>query len=251
MNRQNVDTDKLRIQDLAIASRILVNEGVLDGFGHVSVRSNSNPDRIFMPRAMPPGLVSERDIVELDLQGRSIDPHSPRTNGERFIHTEIYKARPDVQSIAHSHTLSVLPFSLVPSAPMRPVVNLAGFLADPVPVFETRSLVDRLPAILGKMQLTTPELGRALAEVLGAECVVLLRGHGAVVTGMSVRWMAYRSVYMDLNARAQAQAMQLGTGVVAMDAHELAMHAAEVFDVDRPWEYWRARLPELRLQASN
>lgn len=249
MRHQEAESDGGRLDDLVLASRILVNEGVLDGFGHVSVRSASNPNRMFMPRAMPPGLVTAEDIVELDLDGNPVDPNAPRTNGERYIHSEIYKARPDVQSIVHAHTLSVLPFSLLPSVPMRPVVNLAGFLADPVPVFEPRKLLDRLPKARGKLQVNTPELGRELAGVLGAECVVLLRGHGNVVVGGSVRWMTYRAVYTDLNARAQRETMQMGTDLVVMDQDELEMHAIEVFDVNRPWDYWRSRLPALRTSS--
>src|SRR4051812_15710399 len=133
------DSDGQRIADLALASRILVNEGVLDSFGHVTVRSLRNPAHYFMPRAMPPGLVTANDIVELDADSVTVDPQAPRTNGERFIHGEIYRVRPDVQAVVHSHSPAVIPFSIVPGRPLRPVLHMAGFLPEKVSVFDHRS----------------------------------------------------------------------------------------------------------------
>src|SRR5712691_2550234 len=122
------DSDEQRIADLVLASRILVQEGVLDSFGHVTVRSLKNPNHYFMPRAMPPGLVTAKDIVELDINSAPIDPNAPRTNGERFIHGEICRVRPDVAAVVHSHSPAVIPFSIAPNRPLRPVLHLAGFL---------------------------------------------------------------------------------------------------------------------------
>ncbi len=117
------DSDEQRIADLVVASLILVQEGVLDSFGHVTVRSLKNSNRYFMPRAMPPALVTTNDIVELDLDSVPIDSNAPRTNGERFIHGEIYRVRPDVQAIVHSHSPAVIPFSISPDRPLRPVLH--------------------------------------------------------------------------------------------------------------------------------
>jgi HCOMODA/2-hydroxy-3-carboxy-muconic semialdehyde decarboxylase len=110
-----------------MASRILVQEGVLDSFGHVTVRSLKNPSHYFMPRAMPPALVTVKDIVELDQNSVPIDPNAPRTNGERFIHGEIYRVRPNVQAVVHSHSPAVIPFSVSPDRPLRPVLHMADF----------------------------------------------------------------------------------------------------------------------------
>jgi HCOMODA/2-hydroxy-3-carboxy-muconic semialdehyde decarboxylase len=134
------DSDEQRIADLVVASRILVQEGVVDSFGHVTVRSLNDPNHYFMPRAMPPALATTKDIVELNLDSVPIDANAPRTNGERFIHGEIYRVRPDVQAIVHSHSPAVIPFSISPDHPLRPVLHMAGFLPARVPVFDHRDL---------------------------------------------------------------------------------------------------------------
>src|SRR5882762_57135 len=131
------DSNEARIEDLITASHILANEGVLDSFGHITVRSATDPGHFFMPRAMPPALVSRADIVELDLDCKPLTPNAPRLNGERYIHCEIYKARPDVQSVIHTHDLAVIPFGLT-RTPLRPVVAQAGFLPKETPLFEVR-----------------------------------------------------------------------------------------------------------------
>src|SRR5499427_291121 len=135
------DSDEQRIADLVVASRILVQEGVLDSFGHVTVRSLNNPNHYFMPR---------EDIVELDLDSVPIDAHAPRTNGERFIHGEIYRVRPDVGAIVHSHSPAVIPFSISPDRPLRPVLHMAGFLPARVPVLDHRDLSKDDPTLRGK-----------------------------------------------------------------------------------------------------
>src|SRR6266851_7283505 len=134
---QGSDTNEARIEDLITASHMLANEGILDSFGHVTVRSASDPGHFFMPRAMPPALVSRADIVELDLDCKPLMPNAPRLNGERYIHCEIYKARADVQSVIHTHDLAVIPFGLT-GTPLRPVLAQAGFLPPEVPLFEVR-----------------------------------------------------------------------------------------------------------------
>ena len=241
------DTDAQRIADLVTASRILANEGVLDSFGHVTVRSASNPQRYFMPRAMAPGTVTEADIVTLDLDSKPVDPGAPRTNGERFIHGEIYKLRPDVQAVVHSHSTAVLPFSLSPNRPFRPVIHMAGFMpAAGVPVFDYRTVTAADPSLRGKMMINTPVLGAGLARTLGKESLALIRGHGNAVTGASVKWAVFRAIYAQVNARVLMEALQIGGEVVYLDADELKMHPIEVFDVERPWLNFKARLPQAR-----
>ena len=131
------DSNEARIEDLITASRILANEGILDSFGHATVRSATDPGHFFMPRAMPPALVTRADIVELDLDCKPVTPNAPRLNGERYIHCEMYKARGDVQSVVHTHDLAVIPFGLT-NTPLRPVVAQAGFLPKETPLFEVR-----------------------------------------------------------------------------------------------------------------
>jgi HCOMODA/2-hydroxy-3-carboxy-muconic semialdehyde decarboxylase len=241
---RKADSDEQRIADLVLASRILVNEGVLDSFGHVTVRSASDPNVYFMPRAMPPGLVTAADIVKLTLDSVPVDANAPRTNGERFIHGEIYKVRPDVQAVVHSHVQSVIPFSITPSHPLRPVLHTAAFLPAQVPVFDPRTYAKDNRTAIGKLQINTAPLGVALAQMLGNGSVVLLRGHGDAVVGSSLQWAVYRAVYTDLNARAELAAAQLGSDTIYVNDDELKMHAVEVFDVQRPWDNFVSRLPK-------
>src|SRR5580693_6428722 len=134
----SADPDEARIDDVITASHILANEGILDSFGHVSARSAKNPDHFFMPRAMPPALVSRADIVEVGLDCKPVDPNAPRLNGERYIHCQVYKARSDVQSVIHTHDLAVIPFGVAGIA-LKPVVVQAGFLPPKTPLFESRA----------------------------------------------------------------------------------------------------------------
>jgi ribulose-5-phosphate 4-epimerase/fuculose-1-phosphate aldolase len=238
------DTNEARIEDLITASHILANEGILDSFGHTTVRSVTDPTHFFMPRAMPPALVARADIVELDLDCKPVTPNAPRLNGERYIHCEIYKARPDVQSVIHSHDLAVIPFGLT-GTPLRPVVAQAGFLPKETPLFEVRDAYGPSAAERGVLVLNSA-LGKALATKLGNNPVVLMRGHGETVVGRSVKEATVRALYTNIDARAQAAATPMGT-IVALDDAELATNARENFDADRPWENYRQRM--LKAQA--
>lgn len=236
------DSDAQRIEDLVLASRVLFNEGVLDSFGHVSVRSLKNPKHFFMPRAMPPALVTAKDIIELDADADPIVANSPRPNGEKFIHSEIYKVRPDVKAIVHSHAPGVIPFSLTPARPLRPVIHTAGFLPERVSVFDHRSVSKDDPSQRGKLLVNNAKLGAALAQTLAADSVVLIRGHGNVVVGESLPWAVLRAVYTQVNARTLLEALSLGQDVTYLDDDEIKYHRKELFP-DRPWANFIARLP--------
>jgi HCOMODA/2-hydroxy-3-carboxy-muconic semialdehyde decarboxylase len=236
------DTDETRIADLITAYRICVNEGVLDSFGHISVRSVTNPDHFYMPRASAPALITRADIVELDMNANSVLPNAPRTNGERFIHSEIYKARPDVQSVIHAHTMAVIPFSIA-GTPLRPVVAQAGFLPLETPVFDSREAYGEDAKERG-MLVRSAALGAVLAQKLGHSPVVLMRGHGMTVVADSVKRAAVQAVYTQIDAQVQLAAMQLNKTIISMDAKELAFNRIENFDVDRPWENFKHRLPK-------
>jgi HCOMODA/2-hydroxy-3-carboxy-muconic semialdehyde decarboxylase len=234
------DPDEARIADVVTASHILTNEGILDSFGHVSARSAKNPDHFFMPRAMPPALVSRADIVEVGLDCKPIDPNAPRLNGERYIHCQVYRARPDVQSVIHTHDLAVIPFGLA-KIPLKPVVAQAGFLPPETPLFEVRdaNASDQKRGML----VLDAHLGDALARTLGANPVVLMRGHGETVVGRSVREATVRALYTHIDAQAQSAALALSPNITALNDAELATNAAENFDADRPWQNYRQRLP--------
>ena len=239
------DTNEARIEDLVTASHILANEGILDSFGHATVRSVADPTHFFMPRAMPPALVSRADIVELDLDCKPVTPNAPRLNGERYIHCEVYKARPDVQSVIHSHDMAVLPFGLT-GTPLRPVLAQAGFLPKETPLFEVRDAYGPTAAERGVLVLNSA-LGKALAAKLGNNPVVLMRGHGETVVGRSVKETAVRTIYTNLDARAQMAAMALSSKFVVLDDAEIAAFEKEERP-DRPWENYKQRL--LKAQES-
>jgi ribulose-5-phosphate 4-epimerase/fuculose-1-phosphate aldolase len=234
------DPDEARIEDIITASHILANEGILDSFGHVGARSVKNPDHFFMPRAMPPALVSRADIVEVGLDCKPVAPDAPRLNGERYIHCEVYKARNDVQSVIHTHDLAVIPFGLAGIA-LKPVVAQAGFLPPETPLFEVRD-ANKNQEKRG-MLVINDVLGDALAAKLGANPVVLMRGHGETVVGRSVREATVRTLYTHIDAQAQSAALALNPNITAMDAAELAFNSTENFDADRPWQNYKQRLP--------
>jgi HCOMODA/2-hydroxy-3-carboxy-muconic semialdehyde decarboxylase len=230
------DPDAERKADLVTAYRILVNENILDSFGHVSVRSARDPNIFLMSRAMPPSLVSQDDILALRVaDSQPIDPKGRRVNGERYIHGEIYKARPDVMSVIHSHSQSVIPLSLT-AIRLRPVVAQAGFLPPETPTFEIR---EARPQGDRGMQVTDSARGAALARVLSSYPAALMRGHGEVVVGSSIKQAVVYAAYVDINARMQMQALMLSRDIVTMNEPEL--FGPEEFDINRPWEHLKQK----------
>jgi len=234
--QQPADPDDAVKDQLVQAYRILVHEGVLDGFGHVSARSVKDPGIFYMPRAMPPSLVTKEDILALRVSdSQPIDAQGRKVNGERYIHGEIYKARPDVMAVIHSHSQSVIPLSLTP-IPLKPVIVQAGFLPLESPTFEIRD-------VRGKeargMQVTNEKRGAALAKELGNGPVILMRGHGDTVVGHSIKQAVVFAVYIDTDARMQTQAMLLSHHIVTLNQAEL--FGENEFDINRPWEYMLAK----------
>ena len=226
-------TRQALFDDLVVANRILANEGVVDGYGHVSVRNPANANRYFLARAGAPALVTAADIVEYDL-----DSHPASGSGagymERFIHGEIYKARPDVTAVVHCHCLDVIPFAAA-NVPLRPMYHMAYFVGEGVPVFDIRTA-----AGITDMLVSTPALGHALARTLGRRSAALMRGHGAVVVADSLHVVVAKAYYLNVNARLQAQAMQLRASVTYLDPEE-AKKAVQTYE--RSWEFWKSRLP--------
>ena len=228
------DTDESRLADLVQANRILANEGVLDGFGHISTRSVANPDHFFMARSRAPGLVTRDDIMEFDARSQPVDQRGRTMYGERFIHGEILAARPDVTSVVHSHSPEILPFT-VTKAPFQALIHMAAFLGStPAPVFDLRDVV----GADNRMLITENATGAALARVLGARSVVLMRGHGMAVVAPTIKLAVLRSIYTQLNARIEAAALPLGSPKF-LNAEE----AKRTDPTDRPWEAWAARAP--------
>jgi len=225
--------DPKLIEDLVAANRILADQGVLDGYGHVSVRHDRSPDRYLMSRSLAPELVTAADILEYDLDSNPVDARGRTTYLERFVHGEIYRARPDVKAVVHHHSPSVIPFG-VTAVPLRPIYHMSAFLGEGVPVFEIRKAGGQTDLLI-----RNGPLGRALAQTLGAKSTALLRGHGAVVVGPTIVHAVARSVYMETNARLQAQAIALGQ-VTYLDPEEARKAEASVSETyGRPWELWK------------
>lgn len=224
------------IDDLVIANHILVNQGVLDGFGHISVRHDREPGRFLIARSMAPGLVTADDIVSCDLDGQVHDARGRKTYVERFIHSEIYRARPDVMAVIHSHSPAVIPFG-VTGARLRPICHMSGFLGAQTPVFEIRHAAGESSDLLIRNQA----LGKALADSLGTSAVALMRGHGNVVVGFSIQQVVFRAIYTESNARLQSEAMRLGE--VNFLTPEEAKATSDMNDehLDRPWQVWKKR----------
>lgn len=220
------------LEDLVIANHILARRGVVDGFGHVSMRHEHHPDRFIIARSMAPGLVTIGDLLELDLDGDPLAPDAPRVYLERFIHSEIYRRRPDVMAVVHHHSPSVIPFG-VTGVTLRPIYHMSGFLAAGVPVFDIRC-----DAGDTDMLIRTPALGCAHADCLGAGAATLMRGHGATVVGNSLRQVVYRAVYMEMNARLQSDAMRLGPVTYLTEGEARLAAATNDGQLQRPWELW-------------
>lgn len=230
--------DAALIADLVAANRILYNEGVVDGFGHISARHDKERAHFLLARSMAPGLVTADDIMEFDGDGEAVDPQGRTPYLERFIHSEIYKTRPEVQSVVHSHSPSVIPFGVV-ARRLQPIYHMSSFLGAGVPVFEIREAGG--PAT--DMLIRNPALGAALARALGPCTVALLRGHGNVVVGGSIREAVFRAVYTEVNARLAAEALRLGDGQVEFlnEGEAAAATATNQRQIGRAWDLWKAK----------
>jgi ribulose-5-phosphate 4-epimerase/fuculose-1-phosphate aldolase len=230
-------TDAALVENLVAAYRILAQQGVLDGFGHVSMRHDRAPNRFIMSRSLAPELVSAADLIEFDLDGNAVDAKGRALYSERYIHGEIYKARPDVRAVVHNHAPSLIPFG-VTTVPLRPMYHMASFIGNGVPVFDIRKTSG-----MTDMLVSDSKKGQALASVLADKSAVLMRGHGVAVVGSTIQIAVGRSVYLELNARIQAQALALGGNITYLDPQEAQkmMESGENRGYERPWELWKAK----------
>jgi ribulose-5-phosphate 4-epimerase/fuculose-1-phosphate aldolase len=225
------------LEDLVAANRILADQGVLDGFGHVSIRHPQDSNRYLLARNIAPELVTSADILEYDLDSNPIDAKGRRSFLERFIHGEVYKARPDVRAVIHSHSPSVVPFG-ISTHDLKPVFHMSGFLAAGVPNWDIREAAGGA----SNMLVTSIDLGRALAAKLDDSPVALMRGHGNVVVGPDLKIGVYRAVYTELNARLQLQAQGLGGALNYLTPQEGKMADQTIMtQIERPWQLWRRK----------
>jgi ribulose-5-phosphate 4-epimerase/fuculose-1-phosphate aldolase len=234
------ELDKDLVLDLVCANRTLARVGVLDAFGHVSVRDPRDPHRYLISRSIAPESVRAADILKLDLDSQPVDPKDEGTllYRERFIHGEIYKARPDVNAVVHSHSPTVVPFT-VTRAKLKPLLHNAGFLGLGAPLFEIRKSAGRGTDLM----ILTPELGKDLARKLGKDAaVVLMRGHGDSVVGPSLANAVFRAYYTEINARQQLAAIAIG-GPINFMTHDEAVTSNDAMlrASARPWALWRSQ----------
>lgn len=225
------------IDDLVDANHILYHHGVVDGYGHASFRSPSSPDRFFMAAAVSPGRVSAGDIIELDLDGEQVANGGRPVYSERFIHSEVYRVRPDVQAVVHSHSPAVIPFGVTDVA-LAPIIHNAPFLHTGVPVFDTAHVSEAKSPLVN-----SAPVGKALAATLGEHAVVLMRGHGDTVVGPDLRETVARAIYTEVNARLLLQTLSLGRPIAYLksaEAQEMmrAMNVGPGHGVDRVWKMW-------------
>ena len=228
-----ISASRALIEDLVAASRILARHEVLDAYGHVSARSDKNPEQFIMSRSLAPALVTAKDLMEHDAES---EPVKDKRKGflERYIHGEIYRARPEVMAVVHSHSPSVIPFGVTRSK-LRPVDHMGSFLWSGTPVFDIRKVREE-----NDLLIRDRPLGKALAGTLAGCNCVLMRGHGMTVIGDSVPEAVFRAIYTEMNARLQLQATQLeGPIEFLSDEEGRRSTASNRGTLERPWELWK------------
>ena len=224
------------LEELVTANRVLANEGIVDSFGHVSARHPDNPKHYLLSRARAPERIERDDIVEYTLEGEAIDKNAAAPYMERFIHGAIYEARPDVHAVVHNHSPSVIPFG-VTTKKLKPFLHMCAHIGHEVPTWDSRDKFGDTTLLVSDMAM-----GRDLARLLGAHPTTLMRGHGATVVGRSVRHAVFVSVYLEVGAKLQMQAMALGE-IKFLSAGEIDQIVARLNDytLNRAWENWARR----------
>jgi HCOMODA/2-hydroxy-3-carboxy-muconic semialdehyde decarboxylase len=227
------DLDAAAAMDLVAANHILAHNGVLDSFGHVSIRDPRNPNQYLQMQAIAPRDASVSDLITFDLDSNAINARGRPIYRERFIHGQIYKMRPDVNAVVHSHSPTVIPFS-VTEKPLRAIFHNGHFLGQGAPVWEIRDHAGEQ----NNMLVLSNKLGKSLAEKLGNGSVVLMRGHGNAVAGPDLKTAVFRAIYTEVNAKLQMQAAMLGGPINFLNEYE----QQKAQNVDRPWDTWRKQV---------
>ena len=234
------DLDRLK-EDLVTANRILAHHHVVDSFGHVSVRHPDNPNHFLLSRARAPNCVEVEDIMEFTHTGEVVGGHAGKPYSERFIHGSVYEARPDVMSVVHNHSPNVVPFTVQTRRRLKPIMHMCGPIGTDIPTWD---ISHKFGAT--NLLVTSVDMGRDLAETLGNRRVALMRGHGCVVTGPTLRDVVFLSIYNEINAEMLTKAYQLGDAdVQTLSDEEVAISARgrAGFTIERGWENW-CRLTE-------
>ena len=224
------------IEELVTANRILANENIVDSFGHISVRHPERKDRYLLSRARAPERIEAADIMEFTLEGDPVDAKDRRPYLERFIHGAIYEARPDVVSVVHNHSPSTIPFGIT-GKKMKPLLHMCASIGHEVPLWDSHDKFGNTALLVSDMKM-----GRDLAKRVAKGRTALMRGHGAVVAGFSIRHAVYVSIYLELNAKLQMQAMQMGKIKFLYKGEVDAVIARTgPYGINRAWENWCRR----------
>lgn len=231
------------VDDLVIANRVLAHEiGVLDAYGHVSARDTRNPSRYYLSRAISAGMVTASDIIEYDLDSKPVGRERSDGYLERFIHGEIYKARPDVMAVIHAHSPELIAFGSS-SVPLRNMIHTGSFINDGVPKFDVR----KFGGTADDMLIRNPALGKALAQALGGKTAIILIGHGVAITGPTLPTAVSNAYFLNMNARVEEQAIRLGGTVSYLEREPGAKRPenntpAGAAANNRAWEYWKRQV---------
>jgi HCOMODA/2-hydroxy-3-carboxy-muconic semialdehyde decarboxylase len=236
-NPMSVSLDEARYE-LALANRIIAHEGVLDGFGHVSMRHPADPARYLLARSRSPELIEPSDIYEFALDSEPVSAAGVTLYGERVIHGCIYEARPDVNAVCHHHSPSVLPFCIT-GIELVPVYHMGAVLGTAAPFWDSRDEFGDT-----NMLVVKPEEGRSLARALGDHWMVLMRRHGATLAGTTLRELVFRTIYSHANAEIQLRSMMLGKigPLTRGEAERTGPYQLQPRPMARAWEYWTERL---------
>jgi ribulose-5-phosphate 4-epimerase/fuculose-1-phosphate aldolase len=231
-----VSTLEEALEELVTANRILAREGVVDSFGHVSIRHPDRPDRYFVSRARAPELIELADLMEFEIEGEPVDPKGRKPYAERFIHGAMYEARPEAMAVVHNHSPSVIPFGVTGTC-LRPIMHMCASMGGDVPTWDSRDAFGDT-----NLLVTNMEMARDLARALGDRPVALMRGHGCVVVGRSLREIVFNSVYLELNADLQLKSANLGEITFLSDGEIAAiLKTRSSFTFERAWERWCLR----------
>lgn len=224
------------LEELVTSNRILAREGVVDSFGHVSARHPDRPDRYLLSRARAPDCIEVDDIMEFTLEGDAVDPKGRKPYLERFIHGALYEARPDVHAVVHNHSPSVIPFG-VTGTKLKPLLHMCASIGHDVPLWDSNDRFGDTALLVENM-----EMGRDMAKSVASGRTALMRGHGAVVVGQTLRHAVFISIYLELAAKLQMQAMPLG-GVKYLTDGEVdkVINRTGPYTIDRAWENWCRR----------
>jgi ribulose-5-phosphate 4-epimerase/fuculose-1-phosphate aldolase len=227
-------------EQISIANRMLANEGILDAFGHVSMRHPTNPERFFISRHRAPKLVDPSDVLEFTLDAKPVIPTELRLYGEMVIHSCIYEARPDVNAVCHHHAPTILPYC-ISGMELKPIYHLGAAMGAHVPFWDSRDDFGNTALVVIK-----PEEGRSLAKALGKDWTVLMRRHGATVAGTDIQQLVFRTIYTCKNAELQSQAHAHGNvgALTPEEAEKAGAYNLRPGPMQRAWDYWIRRLEE-------